>query len=284
MFSRWAFVIIILLLSLGTPLQAQQNSYETTKVADNVYSFRSYFHRTLFLVTSEGVVVADPISVEAAKAMDAEIKKVTNQPVKYVFYSHNHDDHVTGAKVFKDQGAQVISQARCVVHFKENPNPDIPIPDITFEDRYDLKLGGEIVRLHYFGPSHSDCLSFMLLPRHRLLFVVDIGGAKTLPYRDFPSTDPVKTIGVLKQLEALKGYDRVVPGHGPPTTPRSVLTQNRQYLEDLMTAVKKAVGQGMPVDRAVREIKLPKYRDFGSYDSWLPLNIQGAYRHIRKGK
>ena len=79
-------------------------------------------------------------------------------------------------------------------------------------------------------------------------------------------------------------YTGLLPGPGPPTTPRSVLTQNRQYLEDLMTAVKKAVGQGMPVDRAVREIKLPKYRDFSSYDSWLPLNIQGAYRHIRKGK
>jgi hypothetical protein len=53
-------------------------------------------------------------------------------------------------------------------------------------------------------------------------------------------------------------------------------------MEDLMTTVKRAVGQGMPVDQAMREIKLPKYQDFGSYGSWLPLNIQGAYRYLQK--
>jgi glyoxylase-like metal-dependent hydrolase (beta-lactamase superfamily II) len=282
MFRFLNLVVAAFLVLPGAWAYAQGKSFETTKVAQNVYSFRAYFHRTLFLVTNDGVIVADPISVQAARRMDAEIKKVTNKPVKYVVYSHNHGDHVTGAKVFKDQGAQIISQARCVAHFKRNPSPDTPIPDISFEDRHELKLGGETVRLYYFGPSHSDCLSFMLLPRQKLLFVVDIGGAKRLPYRDFPSTDPMKAIFVLKQLEALQGYDRVIPGHGPPTTPRNVLTQNRQYMEDLMTTVKRAVGQGMPVDQAVREIKLPKYQDFGSYGSWLPLNIQGAYRYLQK--
>lgn len=282
MFRFLILVVAAFLLFLGAWAYAQQKPFETTKVAKNVYSFRAHFHRTLFLVTNDGVIVADPISAEAARRMDAEIKKVTNKSVKYVVYSHNHGDHVTGAKVFKDQGAQIVSQARCVAHFKESPRSDIPIPDITFQDRYALKLGGETVRLYYFGPSHSDCLSFMLLPRQKLLFVVDIGGAKRLPYRDFPGTDPMKMIFVLKQLEALQGYDRVIPGHGPPTTPRSVLAQNRQYMEELMAAVKKAVGQGMPVDQAVREIKLPKYQDFGSYEAWLPLNIEGAYRYLQK--
>ncbi len=284
MIRFWSLVGGILLLLPGQSAQAQGKPFETTKVAEDVYSFRAYFHRTLFLVANDGVIVADPISVEAAERMNAEIKRITNKPVKYVVYSHNHGDHVTGARVFKDQGAQIISQARCVAHFKQNPSPDLPVPDITFQDHHELKLGGETVHLRYFGPSHSDCLSFMLLPRQKLLFVVDIGGAKRLPYRDFPGTDPVETINVLKRLEALEGYDRVIPGHGPPTTPRSVLTQNRQYLEDLMTAVKAAFDQGLPLSRAKAEIKLPKYQDFGSYEEWLPLNIEGVYRYLGAGK
>ena len=38
-----------------------------------------------------------------------EIKKVTSQPVKYVIYSHNHYDHITGGKPFKDLGARFIA-------------------------------------------------------------------------------------------------------------------------------------------------------------------------------
>ena len=279
----WLGMVAVYLLLWGESAKALK-PFETTKVGDNVYTFRARFHRTLFIVTKEGVIVGDPISTRAAQRMDAEIKKITDKPVKYVVYSHSHLDHASGGKIFKDRGARFISQARCLDRFRKNPSSEIPLPDITFDGRYNLELGGEKVTLHYFGPSHSDCLSFMLLPRQKLLFVVDIGGAKSLPYRNLPDTDIGGAIRVLKALEALPGYERVIPGHGPPTTPRSVISLNRRYLEDLVAAVKEAVGKGFSLERALREVKLAQYRDLSNYGSWLPLNIGRIYRYVRDGK
>lgn len=66
----------------------------------------------MFIVTPKGVIATDPIGryrPEAVTAYLAEIKKVTDQPVKYLIYSHAHFDHIAGGKPFKDQGAIVIA-------------------------------------------------------------------------------------------------------------------------------------------------------------------------------
>src|SRR5688500_8802013 len=94
--------------------QAQQPAsppFATTKVdgTDNVYIFRYGNAQSMFVVTSDGVIATDPISYgrpQAAVTYVDEIRKVTNQPIKYVVYSHHHFDHIAGGKPFKDAGAK----------------------------------------------------------------------------------------------------------------------------------------------------------------------------------
>ena len=79
---------------------------------DNVYVFRYQGHQSMFVVTSDGVIATDPIGLGRPQAVTTyidEIKKVTSQPIKYVIYSHNHYDHITGGKPFKDLGARFIA-------------------------------------------------------------------------------------------------------------------------------------------------------------------------------
>ena len=64
---------------------AQQPTFETRKITDNVYAFRYVGHQSMFVVTPEGVIATDPISYlrpQAAQAYIAEIRKVTNAPIK----------------------------------------------------------------------------------------------------------------------------------------------------------------------------------------------------------
>ena len=69
---------------------------EITKLAEDVYLFRHQAHQAIFVVTPEGVIVTDPISLEAATWLKIEIGSLTEQPVRYVIYSHHHNDHITG--------------------------------------------------------------------------------------------------------------------------------------------------------------------------------------------
>jgi hypothetical protein len=61
-------MIVGLLLAPGEEVSAQQSrpDDEITKLADDVYLFRHQFHQAIFIATSQGVIVTDPISAEAA--------------------------------------------------------------------------------------------------------------------------------------------------------------------------------------------------------------------------
>ena len=47
-----------------------------------------------------------------------EIKKVSNQPVKFLIYSHAHYDHIAGGKPFKEQGARIIAHKNAKAQFE----------------------------------------------------------------------------------------------------------------------------------------------------------------------
>ena len=67
--------------------------------------------------------------IEHSKLMLDAIRKITSVPVKYVFYSHNHYDHVTGGEVFKADGATIISHVDAFDFLKENPRDGALLPD-----------------------------------------------------------------------------------------------------------------------------------------------------------
>src|SRR3989338_1275217 len=68
---------------------AQRPPIATTKVdgTNNVYTFRNGNHLSMFIVTSEGVIAADPVAYgrpQGGAAYIEEIKKVTDKPIKYL--------------------------------------------------------------------------------------------------------------------------------------------------------------------------------------------------------
>ena len=137
--------------------QALAPQFDLTKVTDHVYSFRSGIHRAMVVVTSDGLIVTDPINSVAAKNMMDEIRKVTDKPVKFVIYSHNHWDHVAGAKIFKDQGARIVQHALAAQ--KTRPHPDVIPADETFSgDTHVVTLGDQTIELIVDGVSNNQSL------------------------------------------------------------------------------------------------------------------------------
>ncbi len=258
--------------------------FETTKIADTVYSFRFAFHRNMFVVTDQGVIATDPINRKAAGILMDEIKKVTDKPVKYVIYSHEHWDHISGGGVFKAAGAKFISHANCVKEFQNNPKPDVVMPDETYTgSRHDVKLGGRTVELLYFGRNHGNCLSVMRLPKENILFIVDIVTPKRVAFRNMPDFYPLGWVRSLREIEKLD-FERVIPGHGPPSAPASAVREQREYLEDLMAAVREARKTERNADKIRKMVKLPKYESWGGYKQWLEMNVERINFFYHMGK
>ena len=282
MTKSWVVTAIGIVLGLGTQAFAQNTypspfgpaSSETIKLGDGLYTFRYGGTRTIFIVTDEGVITADPINTWAAPALKEAIAEITDQPVKYVIYSHQHWDHVLGGSVFKEDGATFISHRNCITHFTRTPNDDLVMPDITFERSYTVTLGGRSLELMYFGMNHGDCLVVMRIPEERMLFVVDLATPGSVPGAGgvMWDTHPLEWARSLREIEALDTWDVMIPGHGPPTVPRSAMTEVREYLEALMGAVRHEIETGTPFNDIAAKIELPQFKHLRGYDQYITIN------------
>ena len=149
---------------------------ESREVAPNVYSFTSDgFVISMFMITSEGVMVIDPMNVDHSEKMLAEIREITDAPIRYLFYSHNHWDHTKGGKVFKDEGATIISHIDAQEFIKANPSADLLVPDKNWVgERYDVSLGGMNLELHYLGLNHGNGMTVFILTNEKVKYLSSI--------------------------------------------------------------------------------------------------------------
>ena len=261
--------------------------YDFTKVSDNVYSFRFFLHRNMIVVTDDGVIVTDPINPAAARQMAEEIKKVTSQPVKLVIYSHNHWDHISGAGIFKSAGAKIIQHELAAKATR--PSPNVAPADETFSgERHVVTLGGQTVELIHLGPSHGSGMVVMRLPKERILHTIDVVTPGRLAFRNMPDFFPQDWIKALRMMEQLD-FDRVVPGHGPAVAPKSAVTEQREYLEDLTKAVSAGVGKAASpfafdqITASVKDDLRPKYGKWAQFDDWMILNVDRILLEQRIG-
>jgi glyoxylase-like metal-dependent hydrolase (beta-lactamase superfamily II) len=95
-----------------------------TEVAGDVYRFQDNQHFGVFMVTSEGIVVVDPINLAASEWLKGELESRFDVPVTHVLYSHHHWDHASGAAAFPD--ATVLAHAATATALA-GPAADTPL-------------------------------------------------------------------------------------------------------------------------------------------------------------
>ena len=255
--------------------------FATTKVegTDNVYIFRYQNHQAMFVVTPAGVIATDPISYgrpQAAKTYLEEIRKITQAPIKYLIYSHHHYDHIAGGKLFKEAGATIVAHKRARERLVALKAPDVVIPDEVVDGKRTIKLGGTSLELIYTGKNHSDSSLVMLLPKEKIIFVVDFNALGAVPSRlAVNDSYPVEWEASLKKILALN-WDRQIPGHPGPggrLGTRQDMEQQLAFMTDLSAEVKKASDAGKCFDPAVKEVRLPQYATLQGYEQNIEWNI-----------
>ena len=270
---------------VGVMAHAQQPApppFATTKVdgTDNVYIFRYGNHQSMFVVTSAGVIATDPIGYGRPQAVVTyvdEIKKVTNQPIKYLIYSHHHFDHIAGGKPFKDAGATIVALRRTQERLAQIKDPHTVMPDEVFDGHRTITLGDTAIELTFTGLNHSDNSLVMRLPKQRVLFAVDFIPVGSFPGRAMIDSYPLEWEDSLKSVLSMD-WDKLIPGHpgapngrlGTKQDVQSVLT----VLQDASAAVKVEAQAGKCWDAVEKDLKLPKYESWPGYAAGLPMVLR----------
>jgi glyoxylase-like metal-dependent hydrolase (beta-lactamase superfamily II) len=277
--TRYPAVVAALLVLAATSVFAQQPPQppvrEITKIAGEVYRFRNNAHYSVFAVTPAGVIATDPIDAGAAQWLKDEIARRFSLPVRYVIYSHDHADHISGGQVFTDAVVVAHENAKAAIIAEKRPTA---VPGVTFSDDMAIELGGTVVQLSYVGKNHSDNSIVMRFPKERILFAVDFIPVETLAFRDFPDGYINDWIDSLRKVETMD-FDILAPGHGPLGR-KAHVAMFREYLEELRAEVSRYVREGKSLEETKQLVKMSKYEKWGNYQQWLPLNIEGMYRYV----
>ena len=294
----------LLLCAVNAPTLAQPNPppVAVKKVADDLYFFFDYAgSNSVFLVTDDGVLVIDTRQhPRAGQELIAEIRKVTNKPIRFVINSHFHGDHTFGDAAFQAVGAQFIAQAqtpkimqkvqakemaRRQGYFKShNYDPNevkLVLPEITFDKSMTLWLGGREMQLMYLGPGQQDGDTFVYFPHARALFTPGSFATRNVPNMAF-TTSVDSWINLLDRVAAMNNVDRILPAHGDLAT-RADVKEFAAMLRDEYTTVKAAADSGVSLEEAQRTLTFPQYRNWRNYGR-IKDEIGSLYELIKTGR
>src|SRR6185437_5441489 len=128
--------------ALGPALNDQ--GYYVGRVERNLYWVTDGVYQSAFLTTGDGVVLFDApptIGGNLRRAVDeiAAANGVTNR-VTHLVYSHHHADHAGAASLFGGDVIRVGHEETKRLLLRDG-DPDRPLPEITFTDRYTLEVG-----------------------------------------------------------------------------------------------------------------------------------------------
>ena len=203
-----------------TQFGSQPAKLDTIKLKDDLYVIHNAVvpGNTTALITNDGVLlVDDKFDVDHAGIM-AELKKITDKPVKYVINTHHHADHSGGNAKFQAMDAKIVASQEAREQMVVGNQPGLP--DIVIEHHAHIFLGGKNVALYHYGRSHTNGDVVVLFGADRVLAAGDMytNGDDVPELIDYSGGgSAVEWPGTLRAALQLD-FDTVVPGHGPMAT------------------------------------------------------------------
>lgn len=238
-----AILLTVLILFPFQSLMAAPKA-ELRKITDSVYSYEgipfgtpkhAFSANAGIVIGSKAVLVVDTLtSAEEGEAFLADIRKITDKPIRYVVNTHSHMDHILGNSVFADTNVSIIGHAKCrdaqvkiddtvlknsaMFGLPEDfwKNTRMVPPTMAFEREMLLDLGNLEVKLIHSGmASHSPGSIVVWIPEQSVLFAGDILFTDFHPYlAEGDLAGWAKTIDLIRDMNV----KYIIPGHGPLST------------------------------------------------------------------
>jgi glyoxylase-like metal-dependent hydrolase (beta-lactamase superfamily II) len=216
-----------------------------------------------------------------AKELIALLSQLSPKPVRYVFDTHAHGDHSYGNSTWTKAGATTMAFAGVAKEMdrwepgrwltfgekredvRATGEHDVERPKKIIDgDKFVLKDGQREVDFLYLGWGHTPGDGYVWLPKERVLATGD--AAVNGPRNKLADASIANWPKVLDKAIAL-GPKYVLPGHGAMGGVE-ILTGQKQFLQDLYTAVAVQLAQGKVGGRIA--VTLPE-RDA----NWIPKDL-----------
>lgn len=233
--------------------QGDQPPLNLIKVADDLYMIEGSGGNVALYVTDEGAILVDDKYEQNFDEIMANVRKVTDQPVKYVLNTHSHGDHTGG-------NAKFLPTAEILLHRNARDNmirgKQPGAPRIAFADEAELHLGGKDVMAKYFGRGHTNGDVVIFFPGRRTVHTGDLFAGGVLI--DYANGGSLKEWSATLESLLAEDFDTVIPGHGP-VSDCAGLIQHKANVEKLRERVSGLLREGRSEDQ-IRQVLVSEFK------------------------
>jgi len=251
-------------------------------VRDGIYMIVGAGGNTTVQVGDDGVLVVDTKLAAASDALLAAIRKISDEPIRYVINTHWHADHVGGnAPIAKagstiaggnvlgaiadaDEGAAVIAHENVLLRMssQEPPFAFEALPtDTLFVPRKDIYFNGEPIEILHQPAAHTDGDSLVFFRRSDVLSTGDVfttTGYPVIRPEDGGGIDGViaalnRIIEITVPEEKQEGGTLVIPGHGRLCDEADVV----EY-RDMVTIIRDRIKSMIEMGMSLRQVQAAK--------------------------
>jgi glyoxylase-like metal-dependent hydrolase (beta-lactamase superfamily II) len=249
----------------------------TVKVRDHIYMIRSGMSGNVtVLLADDGALLIDDKFAQDHDGIMGELRKLTDQPVRYVINTHLHQDHTGGNARLQALSADVIASQNARRIMAETQSEGLP--NIVIDDYLRIYHGGKPVDLHYFGRGHTDGDVVIHLPDERIVIMGDLF-ATWEPYVHLihyaaggSGRDWSRTLERALQLD----FDTVIPGHSGVT--------DRAKLEGYLAETVRLQEMVREMNRARRsrdDIRQMLQMEFGWSEFMMNFGLEGLVTEMQ---
>ena len=293
-------------VSFASAADTREQKPRLRELAADVYGYVSDFDPNCgFIVGNEDVVLIDTRPTpRMAREFLADIRRVTDKPIRVIVLTHYHAVRVMGASAFEQVQAIVASQGtldwvreRGQADFDSEVGrfprlfagveevPGLTLPNMSFEREMSLWLGAREVRLMCLGRGHSGGDTVAWLPDCGVLFSGDVVENRCGVYAGDAYIQD--WAGTLDAVAALK--PRVlVPGRGAVLQDAAACAEaialTKAFLSTLLASVREGIAAGADLrgcfERAEAAMK-PRFGDWPVFQHVLPFDVSRACDELR---
>lgn len=230
------------------------------------------------LTGSDGKFLVDAGIAVSREKIEAALKQIDDQPVKYVVNSHYHWDHTEGNAWVHDTGAVLMAHKNSLKRlstttrviewgFTFPPAPASALPSVTVDREKRMTFNGETVLIKHHGSGHTDGDLAVYFTKADVLMTGDVWWNGLYPFIDYGAGGGIN--GMIKWVDELLKMTNdktiIVPGHGPIGT-RAQMADFGKMLRKTRDQVSRLKKQGMTLAQIIATKPTAEYdAKFGQF-------------------
>ena len=246
----------------------RETNTSVLNVKNDIYMIEGKGGNVAFSTGEDGIFMIDDQFAEGAKALLKDIRRVSDEPIRFLVNTHAHGDH-TGANAFMAaEGATIVSHIGVRNAFFEKIKGTgrgakidmTAFPIVTFEDKLNFHMNDDNILVFHVDNAHTDGDAVVYFTDSNVIHAGDLLFNGKYPYIDAKGGGSVK--GYIKGLEKIlmlcDNETKIIPGHGKLGNKAS-LKASRNMLNDLhrMVTYNYLLGKTEPEIVAMRDFTGP---------------------------